>query len=200
MGGDQGWAVWVVGLPGSGKSALARGLVRALREQGREVVHLQMDARRKDYFPNPDYSAREREQAYRMFAEEAAGLVAQGHGVIMDGAAYRVAFRQYARGLIERFAEVHVKCTLETAMAREGGRPEGLVMAGLYAGALTRKATGREVPGLGEVIGVDVPFEDNPRADFSITNDAIPKQETRRRTLAWLNAWLDGADGLKNTE
>lgn len=185
-----GWAVWVVGLPGSGKSALARGLARALAEEGRDVALLQMDARRKAYFPNPQYTAAEREQAYRLFAEEAAALVAAGRGVLMDGAAYRTAFREYARSLIPRFAEIHVRCRLETAMAREAKRPEGLVMAGLYAKALERRETGHEFPDLGEVVGVDVPFEENPRAELAITNDDIPKDETRRRALIWLRGWL----------
>lgn len=186
----RGWAVWVVGLPGSGKSALARGLARALAEEGRDVVHLQMDARRKAYFPEPEYTAEEREEAYRLFAEEAAALAEAGRGVVMDGAAYKAAFRRYARSLIPRFAEVRVRCELATAMAREAKRPEGLVMAGLYEKALDRKATGREYPGLGEVIGVDVPFEEDPETEFTITNDDIPKDETRRRTLQWLHAWF----------
>lgn len=188
--GGAGWAVWVVGLPGSGKSALARGLAQALADEGRDVVLLQMDVRRKAYFPQPQYTAAEREEAYRLFAEEAAALAAAGRGVLMDGAAYRVAFRAYARSLIARFAEVHVRCRLETAMAREARRPEGLVMAGLYAKALERRETGRQFPGLGEVVGVDVPFEEDPRAELAITNDDIPKDETRRRALTWLRGWL----------
>lgn len=192
---EQGWAVWVVGLPGSGKSALSRGLARELSERGWDVVHLQMDARRKAYFPNPTYSAEEREEAYRLFAEEATALTCEGRNVVMDGAAYKAAFRDHARALIPRFAEVRVDCRLETAMAREAKRPEGLVMAGLYEKALERRRTGRDVPGLGEVIGVDVPFEESPRAEFTITNDDIPKQETRRRTLAWFDAWLAGRGG-----
>jgi adenylylsulfate kinase len=115
----------------------------------------------------------------------------------MDGAAYLARFREYARSLIPRFAEIHVRCRLETAMAREARRPEGLVMAGLYAKALERQRTGRRFPGLGEVVGVDVPFEENPRAELSITNDDIPKDETRRRALTWLHGWLDGAPGAQ---
>ncbi|MBU1001213.1 MAG: adenylyl-sulfate kinase [Proteobacteria bacterium] len=186
----QGWAIWVVGLPGSGKSNLARAVAEEFGSRGEEVVWLQMDARRKVYFPTPTYSSDEREEAYRLFAQEAAGLTRSGVNVVMDGAAYKVAFREYARSLIPRFAEVHVICTLENAMQREGKRPEGLVMAGLYAKALERKRSGKQFPGLGEVIGVDVPFEENPAAEFAICNDEIPKQETRRRTLDFLTQWL----------
>jgi adenylylsulfate kinase len=186
----EGFAVWVVGLPGSGKSNLARAVAEALVEWGYDAVHLQMDERRKVYFPHPQYTAAEREDAYRLFAEEAAGLAAQGLAVVMDGSAYKVAFREHARALIPKFCEIYVQCSLETAIARETKRPQGLVKAKLYQQALERQATGVQVPGLGEVIGVDVPFEENPAAEFLINNENIPKAETRDLTLAFLRAWL----------
>lgn len=186
----EGFAVWVVGLPGSGKSNLARAVAAALAEWGYDPLHLQMDERRKVYFPEPQYTAEEREAAYKMFAEEAAALVREGRAVVMDGSAYKAAFRDYARSLIPRFCEIHVQCSLQTAMAREARRPQGLVMAGLYAKALERQKTGQQFPGLGEVIGVDAPFEESPRAEFIINNERIPKEETRARTLAFLRAWL----------
>jgi len=192
---DQGFAVWVVGLPGSGKSNLARGLAESLARDGLDPVWLQMDERRKAYFPQPQYTDEEREAAYGMFAHEAAGLVENGRAVVMDGSAYKAAWRQRARRLIPRFCEVHVKCTLENAMAREGGREQGLVMAGLYAKALERKQTGKQFEGLGQVIGVDVEFEDDPAAEFTIHNDDIPKAETLRRTLEFVRGWLAGQSG-----
>ncbi|MEW5774376.1 MAG: adenylyl-sulfate kinase [Thermodesulfobacteriota bacterium] len=186
----EGFAVWVVGLPGSGKSNLARSVAVALGEWGFDPVHLQMDERRKVYFPEPRYTSEEREAAYRMFAEEAAALVQEGRAVVMDGSAYKAAFRDYARSLIPRFCEIHVQCSLEAAMAREAKRPQGLVMAGLYQKALERQATGKDFPGLGQVIGVDVPFEENPQAECVINNEHIPKQETRERALDFLRSWL----------
>lgn len=186
----EGLAVWVVGLPGSGKSNLARSVTAALAEWGFDPIHLQMDERRKVYFPKPKYTAEEREAAYRMFAEEAAALVQEGRAVVMDGSAYKAAFRDYARSLIAKFCEIHVQCSLRAAMERESRRPQGLVMAGLYAKALLRKGTGQQFPGLGEVIGVDVPFEESPQAECVINNEHIPKQETRERALAFLRVWL----------
>jgi adenylylsulfate kinase len=186
----EGFAVWVVGLPGSGKSNLARSVTAVLAEWGYDPIHLQMDERRTVYFPEPKYTAEEREAAYTMFAEEAAQLVREGRAVVMDGSAYKAAFRDYARSLIPKFCEIHVQCSLEAAMAREARRPQGLVMAGLYAKALERQKTGKDFPGLGQVIGVDAPFEESPRAEFIINNEQIPKEETRVRTLEFLRAWL----------
>jgi adenylylsulfate kinase len=186
----EGWAVWVVGLPGSGKSTLARGLRDALRDRGVDAVLLQMDERRKAYFPEPEYTPGEREAAYRMFAEEGAGLVREGRNVIMDGSAHRVSMRRIAREKISRFAEIFVACDLETAMAREADRPAGKVMADLYRKALVRKETGRDFDGLGDVVGVDVPFERDPRAEFFIDNTGLTKEETLGKTLHFVDTWL----------
>ena len=187
-GRRQGFLVWFVGLPGSGKSTLARAVHEALGARGMDTVYLQMDERRKVYFPNPSYSDRERHQAYRMFAEEGADLAREGKGVILDGTAYELGMREYARSLVERFAEVYIRCPLDLAMEREAGRPEGLVMADLYRKALERKATGREFAGLGQVIGVDLPFEENPLAECVIDNVGPSMETARDQILECLTA------------
>jgi adenylylsulfate kinase len=193
MPDSTGWAVWFVGLPGSGKSALARGVRAHLEERGYDPVSMQMDGLRKKYVPEPKYTPEERDFAYAAFVDEAADHVRQGRVVLMDGAAYKRSMRAYARQRIARFAEVHVNCDLEEAMRREAGRPEGLVMADLYAKALRRRRTGEQFEGLGEVIGVDVEFEADPEAEFFIDNTHLPKEETLRKTLHFLDTWL-GSD------
>jgi adenylylsulfate kinase len=183
-------AIWFTGLPGSGKSALARAVGQYLTLAGRDVILLSLDDRRKAYFPNPSYSEAEREKAYRLFAEEAAGLYRSGKGLlILDASAPRRAMRDYARSLMPHFAEIHVRCSLATAMAREASRPEGKVMAGLYAKAMMRKATGREFPGLGQVIGVDVPFEEDPAAACVVDAEQLSIEEGRDAVLAFLRSW-----------
>lgn len=190
----QGWTVWIVGLPGSGKSNLARWLHETLRERGEPVRLLQMDQERARYAAQLDeseaYSEAGRLRAYALFVQEAAALAASGQGVLMDGAAYKAEMRQAARRCIPRFAEIHIKCALEVAMRREARRPQGLVMADLYRKALERKATGRVFAGLGQVVGVDVPFEEDPAAECVIDNTWLPLSETRAQALAFLDAWL----------
>ena len=154
-----------------------------------------MDERRKAYFGHPTYSAEERAQAYTLFAREAADHVAAGHGVILDATANRLAMRQEARDLIARFAEVLVRCPLAEAMRREAMRSMGhhksYVMPGMYQRALERKRTGVAVPGLGEVVGVDVPYEENQQAECVL--DALrPVEENAQHVLEFLDSWLPG--------
>ena len=183
-------ALWFTGLPGSGKSALAQAVAQYLRLAGIDVAALELDARRQAYFPKPTYSEAERDAAYRRFADEAAHLYRQGTGlVIMDASAPRLAMRAYARSLMPHFAEVYVRCSLAVAMARESARPQGKVMAGLYAKAMMRKATGRKFPGLGQVIGVDVPFEEDPAAECVVDAKHLTIEAGRDVVLTFLRGW-----------
>ncbi len=187
---NEGWAVWFVGLPGCGKTTLAKGVHEYLLAKGLDVVGLQMDKRRPEYFPNPKYTMEERERAYAMFVEEAVEFVRQGKGVLMDAAAYRVSMRTYARQRIDRFAEVFVQCDLEEAIIRETNRPNGAVIAELYNKAIARKETGAVFEGLGEVVGVDVELEQDAIAEFVIDNTRLAQAETLRKTLHFLDSWL----------
>ena len=47
------WAIWITGLPGSGKSVLARGTAARLRARGVPGVLLELDAVRKVVTPVP---------------------------------------------------------------------------------------------------------------------------------------------------
>jgi adenylylsulfate kinase len=201
---DGGWVLWFTGLPGSGKSTIAHSVHTALLGQGRDVALLVMDERRRSYFPKPAYTEEERKVAYELIAHEAAELAAQGQGVILDATGHRLAVRQEARALVPRFAEVYVNCPLPEAMRREavrssqlpmGGHPHGYaVTPGMYQRALLRRRTGEPMPGLGQVVGVDVPFEEDAGAECIL--DALqPVPENVARVLTFLDGWLPGYAG-----
>lgn len=188
-------AIWFTGLPGCGKSTLARAALGMLEKLGVPARCHSMDERRQAYAAGYDDSGRE--AAYRLFAEEAAGFVRAGQSVVLDATAPQLAMRAQGRGLVTlaggRFAEVHARCSLKTAMAREAARPQGKVMAGLYAKAMLRKVTGRQFEGLGPVPGVDVPFEEDPAAELTIGNDgpiesALPTLEEFLRRFTGASA------------
>jgi adenylylsulfate kinase-like enzyme len=194
---SPGWTLWFTGLPGCGKSTIARAARAELAARGVEADLLAMDERRRAYFPHPEYTAEERAQAYALIVREAVDLVAQGRGVIIDATAHRLAMRQEARAEIPRFAEVLVRCPLPEAMRREAMRAvqqahhKGYVIPGMYQKALERRRTGLPVPGLGEVVGVDVQYEENPEAECIL--DALkPVEENARMVLNFLDAWLPG--------
>jgi adenylylsulfate kinase len=188
-GQKSSWALWFVGLPGCGKTTYARSVHEGLLSAGEDAVYLSMDERRKKYFPKPEYSAEERAEAYRLFAEEAARVVDGGTNVIMDGTAPKLEMRQHARRLITRFAEIYIKCSLEVAMSREAGREGGRVISGLYRKAIERKTSGTQFEGLGEVVGVDTPFEEDPAAECFIDSERMTVEEGRNVVLDFISRW-----------
>jgi adenylylsulfate kinase len=144
------WAIWITGLPGSGKSALARATAEELRADGNAVVVLELDEIRKVITPSPTYSNIERDVVYRALIFMAGALAGLGTPVIIDATAHRRDWRDLARRQIARFAEVQLVCPLELCREREQQRTTSHAPRGIYARAGT---SGALVP------GVDVPYE-----------------------------------------
>lgn len=139
------WAIWITGVPGSGKSVLARAAAEALHARGLPVKILELDALRKILTPTPTDSDHEREAVYRLLAFMTATLVEEGVPVIVDATAHRRRWRQLARELIPCFAEVQLECPLPVARQREAVRTAGNAPRGIYARA---GSTGTTVPGV----------------------------------------------------
>jgi len=138
MSGEEGFAIWLTGLPASGKTTLADALANELESQGLRVQVLDSDELREVLTPEPTYSPREREWFYRVMVYVSQLLVQNGVNVIFAATANRRRYRQRGHEVLERFSEVYVRCSLETCMARDS--------KGIYAKALAGEA--QTVPGL----------------------------------------------------
>jgi len=168
------WAIWITGLPGSGKSSLARGTASELEAFGERVVVLELNAIRKFLTPAPTYAPAERDVVYRALVGMAALLTSAGVPVIVDATAHRRVWRDLARALIDRFAEVQLACTLEVCRERERRRTEGNAPRGLYARAGKPGAT---------VPGVDVPYEPALSPELAIDTATEDAQTSIRRIV-----------------
>ena len=122
------FAVWLTGLPGSGKSAVARELVRLLHARGIEVSVLESDVMRTQLTPFPRYDDADRDFFYGLLGDIGCLLVEQQRPVVFDATANRRAYRDAARKRIARFAEVLVDTPLEACVARD---PKGLYAKGM---------------------------------------------------------------------
>jgi adenylylsulfate kinase len=136
----QSFAIWITGLPASGKSTIVAALKPQLESMGCSVEVLESDAVRRVLTPAPTYSHVERDLFYRALALMGARLVAHGVTVIFDATATKRAYRDFARSLIPRFIEVAVECPLAICMQRD------------YKGTYKRGQRGESstVPGLQE--------------------------------------------------
>jgi len=138
MNREQIFAIWLTGLPASGKSTIVAALKPQLEGLGCTVEVLESDAVRRILTPAPTYSHEERDLFYRALAFMGARLVAHGVTVIFDATANKRAYRDFARSLIPKFIEVAVGCPLELAMQRDykgtyrrGERGESTTVPGL---------------------------------------------------------------------
>jgi adenylylsulfate kinase len=178
------WAIWITGLPGSGKSSIARAAADLLQGEGVPVVRLELDAMRRVVTPVPTYGDAERDLVYRALVWTAAELAGAGVPVIVDATAHRRAWRDLARALIPAFAEVQLTCDLDVCRERERTRRGGQAPRGVYA------AAGR--PG-GRVPGVDVPYEPALAPELTLDTAAISVTEAAR-AVAVLARPLPAAD------
>jgi adenylylsulfate kinase len=114
----QGFAIWLTGLPSSGKTTLANALSLLLAGRGISVQILDSDDLRRRLTPDPTYSHEERDWFYDMIIFLAELLTENGVNVLISATAPRRAYRDEARKRIKRFAEVYVDCPTEICRKR----------------------------------------------------------------------------------
>ena len=159
------FAIWITGLPASGKSTIASALKPQLEGLGLTVEVLESDEVRRVITPIPTYSETERDLFYRALAFTGQRLVAHGVTVVFDATASRRINRDFARSVIPRFIEVAVECPLTTCMERD---KKGTYRKGQLGESLT-------VPGL------QSPYEAPINPDLRIDSTTTPSGAAARQ-------------------
>ena len=144
MSEQKSFAVWITGLPASGKSTVATQLADQLKRRGVDVAVLESDALRHEFAKlaksseQTGYQDQERNYFYSALALLAHNLASHGVAVIIDATANRREYRDRARRSMANFVEVFVNTPLEVCIARD---PKGI-----YREALAGRF--HNVPGL----------------------------------------------------
>ncbi len=138
---QEGFAVWITGVPASGKSTIARLLADKVRAAGIPVLVLESDAMRTILTPRATYSPEERDRFYHTLVLIGEAAIRNGISVIFDATANRRAYRDHARSLIKKFAEVYVRCPLDVCRKRD---PKGIY--GRAAAGETSTVPGMQTP------------------------------------------------------
>jgi adenylylsulfate kinase len=134
----EAFAIWITGLPASGKSTITSALKKQLTARGWDVAVLESDVLRKAFGGDRQYESQGRDGFYGQMVFVGSLLIEHGVSVIFDATANRRAYRDRARREIARFIEVYVDVLLEVCMARD---PKGI-----YRSATAGQAA--NVPGL----------------------------------------------------
>lgn len=167
------FAVWLTGLPASGKSAIARALAAQLHARGVDCAVLESDVMRTQLTPFARYDEAERDFFYATLAGLGVSLVRQGRPVIFDATANRRRYRDAARESIGRFLEAHVDTPPEVCAARD---PKGLYH--------DRK--------ISSLPGVYAPYEPPLAPEIVLHGDRGTPERSAERVVAALQArgWL----------
>lgn len=153
---ERGCTIWLTGLPGAGKSALARAVGGRLRDLGRRVEVIDgaelraMDARAGR--PR-GFTRRERDEHVRHIGWVSRALSRNGVFVVAAAVSPFREARRWCRANAGPFVEVHVATPLHRCVARD---PDGLY----------RRALAGEIP---QFTGVSDPYEAPERPELSLS-------------------------------
>jgi len=164
---EPAFAVWITGLPASGKSTITACLKSLLSGRGIDVEVLESDVLRSILDENPGYGEADRDAFYRRMVWIGTLLTKHGVPVIFDATANFRRYRDAARKEIPRFFEIYVDVPLEVCIARD---PKGIY-----------RKSANDVPGL------HAPYEPPEKPDLIVDGLREPPGEAARRILALLH-------------
>jgi adenylylsulfate kinase len=183
MSGREPFAIWITGLPASGKSVLAGALLARLVSCGVRATRLESDAMRPLLAPGAGYSEAGRDAFYGALLEDGMRRLRAGENVLFDATASRKAYRDRAREAIGRFIEVYVDTPLRVCESRD---PKGIY----------RRE--REGTGLGNVPGLSAPYEPPEAPEITVHGDRERPDDAAARIVSLIRerGWLPpGGDG-----
>ncbi|MGB3043263.1 MAG: adenylyl-sulfate kinase [Xanthobacteraceae bacterium] len=116
----RGAVLWFTGLPGAGKSTLARALERRLFQSGGSPVLLDGDTLRAGLNGDLGFSAKDRSENIRRLAEVAVHLARNGHIAIVAAVSPSTEDRAAARRIAgDLFREIYIATPAEVCESRD---------------------------------------------------------------------------------
>ncbi len=152
---ERGAVFWLTGLPGSGKTTLAKAVAEKLRSEGYRVEVLDGDWVRSTINPDAGFTKEQRALHLRRVAWIARLLARNGVIVLCSFVSPYRDVRRQVREIVEEevpFYEIYVKCPVEECIKRD---PKGLY----------KKALKGEIE---HFTGISDPYEEPERPDLVI--------------------------------
>lgn len=171
MGGQQGFALWLTGMSGAGKTTLGTQLATVLQQRQLKVELLDGDLIRTAFGLKLGFTRVDRIINLKRAVILAKTLVKHDVIAICSFITPYEICRRYGRENINRYVEVYVKCPLDVLIQRD--------VKGLY-----RRALSGEIENF---TGISDPYEEPENFDFCVETD----QETVAESVAKIITWLE---------
>jgi adenylylsulfate kinase len=161
--------IWLMGLPGSGKSTLSLALEKSLKENNIKSFVLDGDVLRSGINSDLGFSVADRFENVRRVAHIAKLMHQAGIATIVASILPLEELRIAARQIIDSdaYTEVYLKCPLNVCKDRD---PKGMY----------KKAISGEIK---EFTGISAPFEEPSRPDIVIDTDQLSCEESANTLL-----------------
>ncbi|WP_028546455.1 adenylyl-sulfate kinase [Paenibacillus taiwanensis] len=166
-----GTAIWLTGLPSSGKTTTALALAAALQERGVRVECLDGDELRHKVGRELGFSKEDRMENIRRAVYISKLLNRNGVTTIISMIAPYTEMRDYARAELQPYVEVYVHCPLEQCVQRD--------RKGLYA-----KAIKGEIPAF---TGISDVYEQPVHPEITIHTHISSVESNVSHILEYLN-------------
>jgi adenylyl-sulfate kinase len=163
--------LWFSGLPCSGKTTIAKELLRVMKNKGYSAIHLDGDEIRKGLSADLDFSDKGISENLRRVSHVAQLFNEKGDIVIASFVTPKSIHREMIKKNINNLKTVYVRCSLKECEKRD--------VKGMY-----KKARRGEIKNF---IGVSSPFEPPKQSDIVIDTEKQGISESVRKILDLLN-------------
>ena len=155
---DQGFVIWLTGLPGSGKTTIAQKLLKELKQRNLKVELFDGDEVRRNLSKGLGFSKEDRDTHNKRIIYVCKLLTRNSVNAIVSLISPYRSTRAYARQNLPKFVETYLKCSIEECIKRD---PKGLYKKAL-AGEITN------------MTGIQDPYEEpqNPELTLDTENDS----------------------------
>lgn len=170
---QKGVVIWLTGLSGSGKSTIAKELIKNLCDSGRYVNSLDGDNVRNGLCSDLGFSHEDRSENIRRVGHVAKLFMENGNIVVCSCISPITKDRDYVRSIMPegRFIETFVDASLEVCIDRD--------CKGLY-----KKALAGEIK---DFTGIDSPYEEPTRCELVLDTANKTVDECVHSVLEYLD-------------
>jgi len=151
--------LWIIGLSGTGKTTLAKAIVKKIRKNKKKVVHIDGDQIRKAFGNDLGYSPEDRKINAKRICSICKVLSDQNINVVCSILSVFESSRSWNRKNLKNYYEVYIKSSIKDLLKRDSKN--------LYSKFQKGK--------IKKVTGFDIKFEEPAKSNLVINNNSSLK-------------------------